>query len=68
MKADELRGLTDEELTAKQEEFQDEMFNLKVQLATGKIENPMRLRIIRRDIARIKTLLNEKGKESASAS
>ncbi len=68
MKADELRSLTVEELGAKKEEFQSEVFNLKVQLASGKIENPMRLRIIRRDIARVRTLLKEKGKETTATS
>ncbi|HUU50284.1 MAG TPA: 50S ribosomal protein L29 [Nitrospinota bacterium] len=64
MKASELRELTIEELTNKGKELKNELFNLKFQDATGQIGNPIRIRIVRRDIARIETILNEKNKEN----
>jgi len=59
MKISELRDLGEEELRQKETELSRERFNLRFQQATRQIENPMRLRIVRRDIARIKTLLKE---------
>jgi large subunit ribosomal protein L29 len=55
MKAAELRDLSDEELRRKLRELQEELFNLRFQLATGQIENVGRIRAVRRDIARSKT-------------
>mgnify|MGYP000324484123 FL=1 len=60
MKADALREMTVEELASKILELKEELFNLRFQLATGQLENPVRLRHVRRDIARCKTILNEK--------
>lgn len=60
MKAREVRELTEKERLEKIEDLSQEYFNLKFQLATGKIENPSRLKFIRRDIARLKTILGEK--------
>ena len=60
MKTGELRDLSVEELKDKVEELRGELFNLKFQLATGQIENPIRLRLVRRDIARVLTFLREK--------
>ncbi len=59
MKASEIRDLSDKEKEEKVADLQQEYFNLQFQLATGKIENPSRLRLIRRDIARIKTVQKE---------
>ncbi|VAX29287.1 LSU ribosomal protein L29p (L35e) [hydrothermal vent metagenome] len=59
MKASEVRELSDKERQEKIDDLQQEFFNLKFQLATGKIENPGRLRLMRRDIARIKTIQKE---------
>ena len=59
MKASEIRDLSDKERQEKVDDLQQEFFNLKFQLATGKIENPGRLRLMRRDIARIKTIQGE---------
>ncbi len=59
-KARELRDLSNEELLAKAADLKKEMFNLRVQQAMGQIENPMRLRILRKDIAKTKTVLKEK--------
>jgi large subunit ribosomal protein L29 len=59
MKTADVRELSDKERQEKVDDLQQEFFNLKFQLATGKIENPSRLRLIRRDIARIKTIQNQ---------
>ena len=56
----DLRDLSPEELTAKTAELKKEQFNLRVQQAMGQIENPMRLRTLRKDIAKTKTILREK--------
>ena len=58
--AREMRDLSQEELTAKAAELKKELFNLRFQQAMGQIENPMRLRTLRRDIAKTKTILREK--------
>ena len=68
MKAQEVRELTEKERLEKAGDLSQEYFNLKFQLATGKIENPSRLKYIRRDIARLKTILGESvGKEPKAA-
>jgi len=59
MKASEVRDLSEKERQEKVDDLRQEFFNLKFQLATGKIENPGRLRLMRRDIARIKTIQKE---------
>jgi large subunit ribosomal protein L29 len=66
MKASEIRELSDKERQEKIDDLQQEFFNLKFQLATGKIENPGRLRLMRRDIARIKTIQNELAAKAGS--
>jgi large subunit ribosomal protein L29 len=58
--AREIRDLSTEELTAKAAELKKELFNLRFQQAMGQIENPMRLRTLRKDIAKTKTILREK--------
>jgi len=58
--AKELRDLSSEELMSKAADLQKELFNLKFQQAMGQIENPMRLRTLRKDIAKTKTVLKEK--------
>ncbi|MBE3571576.1 MAG: 50S ribosomal protein L29 [Moorella humiferrea] len=60
MKAKEIRELTTEELLQKVGELKQELFNLRFQLATGQMDNPMRLREVRRSIARAKTILRER--------
>lgn len=60
MKAKDIRELTDEELEQKLTETKAELFNLRFQLATGQLDNPMRLREVRKDIARIQTVRNER--------
>jgi len=59
-RARELRDLSTEELQTKAVELKQELFNLRVQQAMGQIENPMRLRTLRKDIAKAKTVLKEK--------
>ena len=62
MKAQEIRELAEKERQEKVTDLSQEIFNLRFQLATGKIENPSRLKSLRRDIARIKTIQRkEKG-------
>ena len=56
MKMQEVLDLSEKEREEKLKDLQEEYFNLKFQLATGKIENPGRLKHMRRDMARIKTL------------
>ncbi|MCH8156414.1 MAG: 50S ribosomal protein L29 [Nitrospinae bacterium] len=68
MKAQDIRELSGKERGEKIDDLRQEFFNLKFQLATGKMENPSRLKHIRRDIARIKTILRETvGEESKPA-
>jgi len=56
----ELRDLSPEELSAKAVDLKKELFNLRFQQAMGQIENPMRIRMLRKDIAKTKTILKEK--------
>lgn len=60
MKANELRDLSADELSGKLAELKKEAFNLRFQLATGEIENPMRIREVRKTVAKIKTVLKQK--------
>ncbi|ADO77805.1 LSU ribosomal protein L29P [Halanaerobium praevalens DSM 2228] len=60
MRADELRNLTEAELEQKAREFKEELFNLRFQHATAQLDNPMRIKEVKRIIARIKTVLREK--------
>ncbi|MGI6649924.1 MAG: 50S ribosomal protein L29 [Bacillota bacterium] len=60
MKANKLRELTDEELVRRIHDFRDELFNLRFQLATNQLDNPMRLKEVRKNIARAQTVLRER--------
>lgn len=60
MKASEVRALSDEEIKGKIREFKSELFNLRFQAATGQIENPMRIREVKKGIARLKTIQRER--------
>lgn len=60
MKANEIKDLSSEELVQKVADFKDELFKLRFQLATGQLENPLRIREVRRKIARAKTVLRER--------
>jgi len=61
MKAKELRQLSEGELLIKEKELGEELFNLRFQHATGQLDNVMRIPQVKRDIARVKTILEEKG-------
>ncbi|NLM89297.1 MAG: 50S ribosomal protein L29 [Syntrophomonadaceae bacterium] len=60
MKAIKLRELTDEELNKKVRDYKEELFNLRFQLATGQLDNPKRIRDVRKNIARCKTVLRQR--------
>ncbi len=60
MKAKEIRELSSQELEQKLDELKAELFNLRFQLATGQLENPMRIREVKKTYARIKTILRER--------
>jgi large subunit ribosomal protein L29 len=60
MKAKEIRALATEELVAKCKELKEELFNLKFQLSLGQLTNTAKIREVRREIARIKTVLTER--------
>jgi len=60
MKPSTLTTLTVDELKQKEQELRKELFNLRFRLATGEVENPMRIRAVRKDIARVLTVITEK--------
>ena len=64
MKPEELQGKTVEQLQGSLKDLKKEAFNLRFQKANGQLENTSRVRIVRRSVARIKTLINNKSKES----
>lgn len=68
VKVKEIRQLSTEELTSKASELKNELFNLRFQLATGQLDNPASIRLVKKDIARVKTILRERelgfGKEA----
>lgn len=65
MKAEDLRGKTPDELKSELENLKKEAFNLRFQQATNQLENTARMRQVRRDAARVKTILNEKAAAAA---
>jgi large subunit ribosomal protein L29 len=65
VKAEEVRELTEDEIRQKIEESQEELFRLRFRSATQALENPMLVRTLRRDIARMKTILRERELEQA---
>jgi large subunit ribosomal protein L29 len=60
VKTAEIRGMTVEELSQKEQDMRKELFNLRFQQATGEIQNPMRIRAVRKDIARVLSIKSEK--------
>jgi len=66
-KVRELRELGDAELLERVESLKEELFNLRFQLATGQLDNPMRIKQVRHEIARILTVLRERELEGAPA-
>ncbi len=68
MKASEVRDLTTAELESKLKDLKAELFNLRFQLAINQLDNPMRISAVKKDIARVKTILRENEiKDSAKA-
>ena len=66
MKANELRDLSDEELVERMRETRKQLFNLRFQHATGQLDNPRKLRLVRQDIARIMTVQGERERGAAA--
>lgn len=62
MKVKEIRELTTAEMLDQEKQLKEELFNLRFQLATGKLENTARIKEVRKSIARIKTVLREQAK------
>ena len=67
MDVKKIRKMTDQERTAELEKMQQELFNLRFQHVTGQLENPVRMREVKRDIARVKTIIREKELEGPQA-
>ena len=65
MKASELRGMAPEELSERLEELREELFNLKFKATTEPVADPGQLRSVRKDIARIKTIIREREIDAA---
>jgi large subunit ribosomal protein L29 len=66
MKAGELRELTEDDLRAREKELDDRLFRLRIQKSMGQLEAPAKVRDVRRDLARIKTILREKEQAAGS--
>ena len=68
MKANEIRKMSSEDLNNKVNELKNELFNLRFRLATGQLDNPSSIKSVKRDIARVKTIIREReldvGKEA----
>ena len=67
MKANKMRDMSISELEQKLVELKGELFNLRFQMATGQLENPMRVRDVKKSIARIKTILRERELKAVEA-
>lgn len=67
MDLNKIRKMTHQERTAELEKMQQELFNLRFQHVTGQLENPVRMREVKRDIARVKTIIREKELEGPQA-
>jgi large subunit ribosomal protein L29 len=67
MDVKELRDLAEPELAEKEQALVQEVFNLRLQMATGRLENPMKIRQARRDLARVKTIRGELARRASKA-
>jgi len=67
MKIKELREMTIEELGTKRRELKHEMLNLRIQQQSGQLENPARIYLLRKDVARIETIISERAKSGKAA-
>lgn len=66
MKPSEIKEMTDDELLVKERELERAVFNQRVQFATGQLENTARLKLTRRDLARVKTVIRERNLKGAA--
>jgi len=66
-KVQEIRDLPDDALLERLESLKEELFNLRFQLATGQLDNPMRIKDVRHEVARILTVLRERQDEGSSS-
>jgi len=66
MKADKVREMSPEELAAKEKELQEQLFKLRFQKSIGQLDNALKIRETRRDIARVKTVLRQKRAQAAA--
>ncbi len=60
MKVGEVRELSEDELRGREKDLDDQLFRLRIQKSMGQLEAPVRLRTLRKDLARVKTILREK--------
>ena len=67
MKASELRELSESELQLKLKDLKEELFQLRFQLAINQLDNPMRISAVKKDIARVKTMLRQRELEETNA-
>lgn len=67
MKIEKLREMSETELTAEVKKLKNELFNLRFQQVTGQLENPIKMRDVKKEIARVKTILREKELKRAQA-
>jgi large subunit ribosomal protein L29 len=63
MKASEMRNLSNAELQKRLKDLKAELFNLRFQLAINQLENPMRIKAVKKDIARVQTILTENARK-----
>ena len=68
MKPDKIREMSSEELTAKERELSEQLFKLRFQKSIGQLDNALKIRETRRDIARVKTTLRQRAQAAAQAS
>lgn len=66
MRANELRDKTPDELSVMEAELSEQLFALRLQKVTGQLENPSKIRQVKRDLARVLTVRNEKQREAAA--
>jgi len=70
MKIEQIREKSDEELVQLERDLREELFNLRFQLVSRQLENPLRIRMVRRDISKVKTIMRERklrGEQPAQA-
>lgn len=67
MKIKEIRDLSPDELAARRHKLREESFHLRIQQQSGQLEKPSELRTIRREVARLQTVLNQKSKAASAA-